>query len=425
MKTSARLESKPRLHSSPSALAVALSLVLGAGLISGCGEQLTEEFPDMGSESGAPTQRNFAYLINNYRQAKGTPTPWAGYWWPYLSNGIANGSYGGGKSPAGKYDAARGLRGNPTQTWELKEHGAKVPKVEGWWGHCNGWSAAAALFAEPREDKVSGGIVFTVADQKALLSEAAMEVNADFFGERTDPWDHTPWKVSDTVPNQFFLVLTNYLGRKNHPVLIDRYTYGQVWNQPMVAYRFDPPKREDYLGPDPQAPGVHRMMVTATIWWASDAVAPATLTDPFEWKETLHFDERTLRAELWLDGPVVFGADGKVASSGNLIVTRHPQNPDRAVGGAWRTGENSDAWPDYMWVPHSVFTRDSDAPINDPYANPFVDIRWLTTYMLKGQTDPSATPQPVDTAPEPEPTRTATPTPTSVPTAGPIPTPSG
>jgi hypothetical protein len=388
-------------------------------LLTACGDQIGEEYPDMGGESGAFAQRNFANLINQYPQVKSDPTPWAGFWWPYSSNGIANGQYGGGKSPAGKYDAARGWKESPSQAWEAKNHGSKVPRMEPWWGHCNGWSAAAALFPEPREDKVSGGIVFTIADQKALLSEAAMEVNADFFGERTEPWDLAPWKVADTVPNQFFLVTTNYMGRKKHPVLIDRFTHGQVWNQPLVAYRFDKPKREDYLGPALEAPAVYRMLVTVTIWWASDAVPPGVLTEPFEWKATSQFDERVLKAELWLDGPVVFDGAGNLVSSGNIVVTRDPANPDRTIGGSWRGGDTSDGWPDYMWVPHSVFSRDPDAPNTDPYANPLVDIHWLTTYMLTGTTDPSVAPLPVGPAPTPAPTPAPSPRPSSTPSPRP------
>jgi hypothetical protein len=56
--------------------------------------------------------------------------------------------------PAGKYDAARGLR-DGAQAWEVSMHGAKMKGAQGWWGPCNGWCAAAALYPKPREAKRS------------------------------------------------------------------------------------------------------------------------------------------------------------------------------------------------------------------------------------------------------------------------------
>ena len=52
-----------------------------------------------------------------------------------------------------------------------------------------------------------------------------------------------------------------------------------------------------------------------------------------------------------------FGPDGKIASSGNVIVT----HPDQYYyGGAWKMGEGEmvDVWPDYMWVPYSAAALD-------------------------------------------------------------------
>ncbi|MGZ3687446.1 MAG: hypothetical protein ACXVBW_04060, partial [Bdellovibrionota bacterium] len=44
-------------------------------------------------------EKNFAKLINAYTVGKIEPTPWAGWWWAYTSNGIAKGI--GSASPAG------------------------------------------------------------------------------------------------------------------------------------------------------------------------------------------------------------------------------------------------------------------------------------------------------------------------------------
>ena len=211
---------------------------------------------------------NYATLINTYAQGKPKREPWAAHWWPYTENGIAAGGSSG--SPAGKYDAARGGTTH-AQEWEVSHHGAKTPKVQGWWGHCDGWSGAAALYPEPREPVTVNGIEFGVADLKGLLTEAGGSADYEFFGNKMDNDDENDPRYKDTVPNQYFSVLTNFMGKQGEVVNIDRYTGYEVWNQPVMGYKFDYPKPSDYLGADPAAPGVYRMMFHSTVWWANDS----------------------------------------------------------------------------------------------------------------------------------------------------------
>ena len=374
-------------------------------------------------------EKNFATLINAYPKAKTTPNLWAGFWWPYKENGIASSAHGSGGSPAGKYDAARGGTTH-AQEWEIANHGSKVPKLEGWWGHCNGWCAASALYPEPNKPVKVNGIEFSIADQKALLSEAGMSANADFFGDRVDYGsDFGTSKWFDTVPDQYFLVLTNYIGKLNMGVLIDRYTAEQVWNQPLQGYEIQYPKPADYLGADPAHPDVYRINVTSTIWWAEDGVPPDVQTPPFDFHEDYGsgvelFTPRTLMMEVWLDGPVVFDADGKITSSGNLIVTRQG---DSFYGGAWKMGEgySSEFWPDYMWVPHSLSNPTADLDGNF-YGNKDVDYKWIVDHIVSGGVDdPTVHPSPTATPPTPDPSHSPHPTstPTSTPTWNPFPTP--
>ena len=375
-------------------------------LLTSCG---TESTPGVGPNPNSPYptfrgqefkgEKNFAYLMNNFQEGVAKPSPWAGYWWPYSANGIASGGFFASHSPAGKYDAARG---NTThaQSWELKNHGARVPHLQQWWGHCNGWCAAAALFPEPTEAVVVNGITFGIGDIKALLSETGMSANADFFGERIDVDDSSSPKYWDTVPDQYFLVLTNYLGKLKKTVLIDRYTGSQVWNQPLAGYRLQYPKPEDYLGNTPESPNVYRILVTSTLWWMEDNVPPDVQTPPFSFEEaegTGVVSSRTLTMEVWLDAPVAFDHSGKITSSGDVIVAREG---DYLAGGSWRShgGYDVDAWPDYMWVPYAV-SKPVDG--DQDYVNPEVDIDWIRKHLLVagGLDDTSVTPGAIAPAP--------------------------
>lgn len=409
------------------------ALLAGIGILAlanSCGRSQEDEaslaYPTLPGRTEVRGDKNFANLINGYAEGRPKKAPWAGFWWPFTANGIAAGSRGG--SPAGKYDAARGDRSSNAQGWETAHHGSGVHGIQGWWGHCNGWSAAAVLVEEPREPRTVNGVEFSVGDQKALLSEAAQAVTADFYGDRTDPWTSpTSGAWDDTVPNQFFLVLTNYMGILKMGILFDRNTLTEIWNQPMAGYRFRYPTKEDYLGADSAAPGIYRINMTATIWWAEDGVPPDVLTPPFEFKaDGFHFNERELQMELWLDGPVEFGPDGKIVRSGNLVVTRKPGDPAHMVGGAWKMGTTSEGWPDYMWIPYSIQNlRDIPNLDKQDFVNIFIDFDWLKKYMLTGRDDPSATPLPVPTAPSPSerPSSTPSPEPTWSPTTEPEPSP--
>lgn len=312
--------------------------------------------------AGAQGINDFAYLIQHFSQGKNAHSAWAGYWWPYLENGIVD--------AASKYEQATGQAG--AVNWELSNHSANAPGVQPWFGHCNGWAAASVLFNEPRRPVVQNGVSFLVSDQKALLSEVGQEVNLDSFGLRADTDDPSDPAFQDIFPNQFFLVLTNLVGN-GQPLIMDRYTGSQVWNQPIAGYQVSPITPADDLGADPSAPGVYRIMVTTQIWWLRDDVPTDQLTEPFTFSDGPSYDSRILRFEVWTDAPAKFDNNGNLVSAGKIVVSHQGEI---AYGGAWRMSDSDilNSHPDYLWAPYSLATPGQ-------YANPGIDSHRLQSLL--------------------------------------------
>lgn len=410
-----------------------LPALAALGLAS-CGKPVNPDVDYNGANrSSAPLEnKNFAYLITHFHEGRPEHAPWAGYWWPYAlnatnRNGIAWSPAGDGTSPAGRYDAARGGQTH-AQDWEAANHSPVAKDVDNWTGHCNGWCAASALFDEPRHPVQVNGVTFSVADIKALLTEAGMGAIYDMYGTPVeDKTDFSSPKWKDTVPDQYFLVLTNYMGVHRMPVMIDRYTGYQIWNQPLMGYQFDLPTRDDYKGEDPRVKGIYRIHVRSRIWWANDGVRPGILTPEFQFDDcpvnsTGVFMCRQLDSELWLDAPVRFAADGSIASSGNVLVTH--EGPYFA-GGRWANEDSHDPdqWPDFMWVPYSI-PRPSLTRSQTAY-NPYVDIDWIREHLLDprypdGRSDPGAAAAP---SIRPAPVITQSPGPAATPAASQTPQP--
>lgn len=325
-------------------------------------------YPTVNPNGQIQGEGNFATLIKRASQGKTGATPWAGYWWPYETNGISN--------AASRYDQARG--GGTAASWERSNHGAGVPGLESWFGHCNGWAAAAVLYREPRAAATAGSQSFPVAEQKAILSELAMEVRADFFGSRNEDNNSSSQTFQDVAPDVFFLVLTNYVGN-GLGLIIDRYTGNQVWNHPLAGYRISPIRPADSLGPAPGNPDIHRVNVTTQVWWVRDDVEGGHLTEPFAFEDGQSYESRTFRYEVWLDAPPVFDGAGNLASAGKVVVARQGNS---SIGGAWRNSglELFNSHPDYIWVPHAVTPSTG-------YSNPGIDAAFIESTF--GRRNPS------------------------------------
>lgn len=104
---------------------------------------------------------------------------------------------------------------------------ARTPRTPSWYGHCNGWTAAAIRHAEPQFSVTRNGVVFTPADIKGLLAEIYMYTETEFLGG------------VDTVihPAVLHLTLTNWLGRGSHPIGMESAIGEVVINYPIYSYK--------------------------------------------------------------------------------------------------------------------------------------------------------------------------------------------
>lgn len=117
----------------------------------------------------------------------------------------------------------REVRGPFGRVW--RSRGRSVPT---WYGHCNGWTAAAIRHAEPQKSVVKNGVTFTPADIKGLLAEIYMYNDSEFLGG-VDPAIH---------PGVLHLTLGNWLGRGEHPLGMETAVGEVVINFPVFNYKF-------------------------------------------------------------------------------------------------------------------------------------------------------------------------------------------
>lgn len=242
------------------------------------------------------------------------PAPWSGWWWPMLDAPAHQTPHlydpGG---PLDKYDrfvaATRG-RNPGTREWEYA-HMRVTDPAKSWWGHCNGWAAAAVLEPEPVRPVERAGITFLVGDQKGLLTAWHQADGAAFaIGGRNRP----------LRPDEFHRAIVDFLVRRGTPVIVNVYRLGdqryQVWNYPVARVR---------LAYTPDAADPARTHVAATVWYVSNTVPPAFVG-----------------SEPW---PSPAGMTYTYSLFGD------PDNPD---GGVWEgesAGDGDLSRPSLVWFP--------------------------------------------------------------------------
>jgi competence ComEA-like helix-hairpin-helix protein len=147
-------------------------------------------------------------------------------------------------SPMDKFALVEQLEGrthgsNPwfIGAWELLNHWS--PAGSSWFGHCNGWAAAAILTDEPRESvSVDFGddheVDFTVGDQKGLLSETYYSQLSAFYGARYNGDEDDD--ISDLSPKAVIQILSTYIAQRGVPLVFDTSANEEVWNFPAWSY---------------------------------------------------------------------------------------------------------------------------------------------------------------------------------------------
>lgn len=118
--------------------------------------------------------------------------------------------------------------------WEILNH--YNPGGGSWWGHCNGWSAAAILTNEPTTNVSSTirgeSVAYTAADMKGLLSESHYSTYSHFYGAR---YDDEQDDISDLSPAAFHRLVSFYIRDQGVALVFDTSANEQVWNYPAYA----------------------------------------------------------------------------------------------------------------------------------------------------------------------------------------------
>ncbi len=136
--------------------------------------------------------------------------------------------------------------------WEMNNH--YTPAGPGWYGHCNGWSAASIMTNEPRQDlnvdlpapDGNGTITltFTPGDLKALSSLSYFSGPSNFYGHRYEGYPEDD--MQDLYPDVFHRLVTYYIVENHFPLVFDLQADEEVWNYPTYAVTFDITEDSEY-----------------------------------------------------------------------------------------------------------------------------------------------------------------------------------
>jgi len=148
-------------------------------------------------------------------------------------------------SPTEKYDLYRGKYDYPLK--DSISRAESNPRAPNWAGICDGWTASAIEFREPKAvvrtnpDGIS--IPFGSSDIKGLISYTAarQKLNSIVVGR------YCPIGLAlgfsncqDINPGAYHVILSNELGLRKTAFPADIDPGKQAWNQPLIGYEFTP-----------------------------------------------------------------------------------------------------------------------------------------------------------------------------------------
>lgn len=362
------------------------------------------------AQDGLITSRSsFKTLFNKHRVAQPSIIPWSGNFFPYGNKGTAikldkqGFQDERGTSPLQAYGKLTNF-GLKAHNWELDNHNCDKLEAElkkscqAWWGHCNGWAAASIKEQEPRKSIDVKGKTLSIADRKGILTELWLSSYSINTGEtdkstKAGSWlhDHTKKDPSpayqafwDISPKTFFMVFTNQIGIMKTGVVIDRHTGDEVWNQPVVGYRFMPIRSSDIKEVKEGSTSYWSVKMGVKLFWANDlGIEAGHVSKPFDiFKMTR--DERGLKPVTgevetisddyegrYLEFTLNFASEVIVSADGTEII-----KAGRMIGeGVWEHQLNSKKYtleqlkhshPDFIWLPTNAF-QDTNG-----YGNPYM-----------------------------------------------------
>lgn len=383
-----------------------------------CGAAIGDEVPQGNPSVSAGTFSGKASFV-----------PWSGDWWN-MKDGALGIGWNGKKSykynpttkqyvfnsavavndlsPLAKYDKLVGnapmsgaakyeLSVNETlggEEWyhhifgNLKKKLQKEKVDFSWWGHCNGWAAAACLEAEPVGSLEKEGIRFEVADLKGLLTESYYGVVSSDTGTRYEK----PEKADTTSYNKAKSLLAAF-GTSTPPTLTQLKTwykkaYG-VSSAPNYSLTWYKNKLKEYIGwyeetyvkayEDIRPDVFHKILLKAIGELKSVVVFDITASEavwnyPAFAYETKLVDKGTkpiggvTRRVFECSTKVTYGDDGVSPSilGARTFVKSYKYELYAATtgntlkGGKW-LGDSVDDHPDFAWFP-----KYNPSDVNDP-----------------------------------------------------------
>jgi hypothetical protein len=339
--------------------------------------------------------------------------PWSGYFWS-MSRGLLGNRYADRKfnhehswkdrfeyvtenpassylededdinslSPSEKYELLIGNKnGNLTSfMWEEgKKEIAKYKKIRDWSGLCHGLAMASMKYPWPQfaiKVKSADGkyrIKFYPEDIKALgiFHWSGDRIPTRKLGGRCElpsPMTDSIGRIKNPNPGAFHLALVNRLGIHKKPLIMDSSTDAEVWNYPIIGYKFT------FFNPETnkQNGKIKNAMIRLA-----------------DFKNDKFSQYRSQGAEYivgvetkvdYLDNrdPEQEDKDPRTASKSLFVIYRYDlelDNNGKIIGGEWYSNRN----PDFLWFPEDNA---------DPKAT--------FDYLIQSSWDPSKTSLPPD-----------------------------